>query len=345
MGNTGDGMELALTPHTPQLLSEDSILSPEALEFIAEWRNSSPFVVAHTSGSTGTPKVIHLLKSDMIASARATNSFFGINRDSTLYLPLSTSYIAGKMQVVRAIEAGCRLLVEYPSNDPLSYDFTGEINLLPIVPSQIPGLLKSKSLHKVRHLIIGGAPITPESESLVLEAGVESYATYGMTETCSHVALRKLGTDLFRALPGFRFSLDERGCLVVGSETMSFRHLTTNDIVELIDKESFRWIGRYDNVINSGGVKIFPEEVERDIAPLFPKDSLFYVTSRPSEKWGEEAVVVTNSPRFNGNLAAVEKLLSEMRSLLPPIKVPKDIIFDKEISLTTSKKIKRKKIL
>lgn len=321
----------------------ESVLTQEAAAFIDEWCNPSPHVVAHTSGSTGTPKEIHLLKSDMRASARGTLRFFGINEDSTLYLPLSTSYIAGKMQVVRAMEAGCRLVTVEPSNYPLRENEAEEIDLLPIVPSQIPGLLKSRSLHKVKHLIIGGAPISQEAENSVIEAGIDAYATYGMTETCSHVALRKLGTDTFRALPGFSFTVDERGCLVISSETMSFGRLITNDIVKLVDLHSFRWVGRYDNVINSGGVKIFPEEIEKAIAPLYPAESLFYVTSRRSEKWGEETVVVTNSPLYDGDQKAIDNLLSNMRKLLPSIKAPKDVIYDKEITLTPSKKIKRKK--
>lgn len=321
----------------------ESVLTPEAMIFIEEWRNPFPFVIAHTSGSTGTPKEIKLLKSDMVASARGTIKFFGINEKSTLYLPLSTSYIAGKMQVVRAMEANCRLMVETPSNHPLSFDIDDEIDLLPIVPSQIPGLLNSMTLNRVNHLIVGGAPISPESELSLVETGIDAYATYGMTETCSHVALRKLGTDIFKALPGFSFELDNRDCLIINSDIMSFGRLVTNDIVELLDKDSFRWVGRHDNVINSGGIKLYPEKIENAIAKLFPTDSLFYVTSRSSDKWGEEAVVVTNSLQFNGNPNAVDNFIREMKCYLPPLKVPKDVIYDSEISLTISKKIIRRK--
>ena len=158
-----------------------------------------------------------------------------------------------------------------------------------------------------------------------------------MTETCSHVALRRLGEEQFSALPGFSFSLDDRGCLTIGSRTLSFGTLVTNDMVSLTSDHSFRWLGRYDNVINSGGIKIFPEEIEKLIAPLFPPESLFYVTSRPSEKWGEEAVIVSDSPSLPSDILDRIKLLAGHR------KTPKAIIFEPEIKLTQSNKIIRHK--
>lgn len=316
----------------------ERILTPEAAAFIKEWNNDSLHITAHTSGSTGAPKPIQLLKSDMRASAQATIRFFGITPDSTLCLPLSPDYIAGKMQIVRALEANCSLLVVPPSNSPLSSVSDLSIDLLPIVPSQIPGLLKSERTSRIKNVIVGGAPISPETEKALAEVYPDSYATYGMTETCSHVALRKLGETHFKALPKFRFSTDARGCLVIQSSTLSFGTLTTNDIVELSDAETFRWLGRFDNVINSGGLKISPEEIERVIAPLFPSGSLFYVTSRPSLRWGEEAVIVTDTRNLP------DDIIERMHSLLPARKVPKEVIYTAEIPLTASKKIIRKKI-
>lgn len=318
----------------------EMILTPDAKEFIDEWRDSRPYVVAHTSGSTGTPKEIRLLKSDMRASAKATLQFFDIRENSTLYLPLSPDYIAGKMQIVRALEAGCNLIVEEPSNRPaLTLPPTiNEISLLPIVPSQADAVLASPFRSSIKAMIIGGAPLAPEAEREVLKAGIPAYATYGMTETCSHVALRRLGNDCFDALPGFTFTLDERGCLSIKSETLSFHHLITNDIVELHSPTKFRWLGRYDNVINSGGIKIFPEEIEKLITPLVDNTIRFYVTSRPSERWGEEAVIVTDSTRLPADL------LDRVRELTGPKRAPKAIITVPQIELTRSQKIIRRKI-
>lgn len=315
-------------------------LTPEAEAFIDEWRNPLPYVVAHTSGSTGAPKEIRLLKADMRASARATIAFFGLTPQSVIYLPLSPDYIAGKMQIVRALEAGCGLIVEKPSNNPkLTALANGTaISLLPIVPSQTEAILSSPYRQRIEAMIIGGAPLTPEAEKRVIDSGIRAYATYGMTETCSHVALRRLGDDEFTALPGFTFSLDPRGCLVINSRTLSFGTLVTNDMVSLSSSQRFRWLGRHDNVINSGGVKIFPEEIEKLIAPLFPSGARFYVTSRPSAKWGEEAVIVTDATGLQPDT------IERIRAIVGALRCPKAIIYDPEIKLTRSQKIIRQKI-
>lgn len=326
MGNTAIAMEL----HR---------LTGAARDFIAEWDNDSPHITAHTSGSTGTPKEIRLLKSDMRASARATIRFFDITDESCLWLPLSPSYIAGKMQIVRALEAGCSLVVEEPSNRPLQNPdgFAGRISLLPVVPSQVDGVLSSGVADRIDSMIVGGAPLSPESERKIIGSGITAYATYGMTETCSHVALRKLGDVEFRALPGFSFSLDGRGCLVIESLTMSFGRLVTNDMVDLADAHCFRWLGRFDNVINSGGLKICSEEIEKRISSLMPPDVLFYISSRPSDRWGEEAVLVTDARIIDGSL--LERIRETVGSRL----APKSIISVDEIQLTSSKKIIRRK--
>lgn len=314
-------------------------LTPAARAFIDEWNSPLPYVVAHTSGSTGKPKEIRLLKSDMRASARACIEFFNLTAESLLYLPLSPDYIAGKMQIVRALEAGCSLTVEEASNRPLQSVSAVErdIDLLPIVPSQIEALLSSPHLSRIKAVIIGGAPITSRDEEQVIKHGLNAYATYGMTETCSHVALRRLGESEFSALPPFSFSTDYRGCLVIDSDILSFGRLVTNDIVELIDSRHFIWQGRIDNIINSAGLKICPEEIERQIAPLLPPGTRFYITSRPSERWGEEAVMVTDS------CGLPENLIDKIKLAVGTAKTPKAIIHVDKIKLTDSQKIIREK--
>lgn len=311
------------------------VLTPAAREFLERWHDASPYVVAHTSGSTGTPKEIHLAKADMRASAHATIDFFGLNPSSTLVLPLSPSYIAGMMQIVRAEEAGCSLIVLEPSNSPSLPDGS-DITLLPIVPSQAESVMASAMLPRVKNLIIGGAPLSPEMEQRIAATGINTFATYGMTETCSHVALRPLGSQEFQALPGFTFSTDTDGCLTVTSTTLSFGTLHTTDIVTLTSPTGFIWRGRRDHVINSGGLKIHPEEIEHILTPLLPSGASAYVTSRPSRQWGEEAVIVSDSP--------LPHILDRLKPLLPPRHCPKDIIVIKSIPLTSSGKIIRKKL-
>lgn len=337
-------MEKLTSTHLP----DGSVLTPDAERFLSEWFDERPYIVAHTSGSTGSPKEIRLLKNDMQASAQATIRFFGLTSASTLYLPLSPDYIAGKMQLVRALEAGCRIVVEQPSNSPKLTTATAtdrdngnsgreEISLLPVVPSQVDAVIESPRRRSIKAMIVGGAPLSVESERRILQAGIPTYATYGMTETCSHVALRKLGDDEFRALPGFTFTLDERGCLAIESSTLSFSKLITNDIVDLTSPSSFRWLGRHDNVINSGGIKIFPEEIERKIAPIIGETVRFYVSSRPSARWGEEAVIVTDTPNLPPDMLDTIKLKIGSRL------TPKAVIFDPDIRLTASQKIIRRR--
>ena len=204
-------------------------------DFLKEWHSEEPFVVAHTSGSTGKPKEIKLLKADMRASAALTNRFFSIDSGSTLLLCLSPDYIAGKMMIVRAEEAGATLLVESPSNRPLEHFSGTTVDLLAVVPSQALWLAEHKeSLNNVRNMIVGGGEITPRLRTMLSQLHVNAYATYGMTETCSHVALSRIAEPAqpFEALPPVTFATDHRGCLAIDAPQFSFKHLQTNDIVD-----------------------------------------------------------------------------------------------------------------
>lgn len=310
-------------------------------EFENEWSSSDRYVTAHTSGSTGKPKEIRLLKSDMLRSAQATNAFFGIDRDSLLVCPLSVDYIAGKMMMVRASAAGCNVVMEEPSMTPLSsVPDSAEISLVAIVPAQIPGLLQRGSLSRIRSVIIGGSPLTAEQEKIVARSGVMAWSTYGMTETCSHVALRRAGVSgCYEGLPGYIFSTDARGCLVVENESMSFRRLVTNDIVELRDSRHFVVKGRFDNVIISGGEKIFPEEMENRVRKEFSERE-FYFTSRSSERWGSEVVMLVEGDE---DAETRSRLMEICATLLPRHHVPKAIVFQHRFERTSSGKLIRKR--
>ena len=304
-----------------------------AATFLAEWFSAEPTVAATTSGSTGTPKPIKLKKSDMRQSAEATCRFFGIKSGNTLVLPLSPGYIAGKMMIVRSLVSGAKLFVEPASQTPLQRDY-GSVALLPVVPSQIVGLLKSPYLRQVKNLLVGGAPLSEEVSLRLQQLGVNAYASYGMTETCSHVALRRVDTDIYTSLPGITFTTDSRGCLVINRPTYSEPHLVTNDIVELLSDTEFRWLGRYDNVINSGGIKIIPEVVEQALCDVIT--SPYYIIGRKSAKWGEEVVLYVE-----GNRQSAEEILTEARKRLNRYSVPKEVIFVERFSRTDSGKIKR----
>lgn len=304
-------------------------------EFIVEWKSAGKYVEAHTSGSTGTPKSCLLLKSDMSISAEATNSFFGLGAESVFVCPLCIDYIAGKMMVVRALISGGRLLMLPPSNNP---DFPARASLLAIVPSQIPALIDAVKAGRLQvdAVLVGGASMSASQKSMLLMSGINAYESYGMTETCSHVALRKVGEEFFTAMSGIRFGQDDRGCLVVMSERMSFGQLITNDVVTLKNPYHFIWLGRYDNVINSGGIKIFPEKLESEIIAKMADAPEFYISSIEDEKWGRVVVAVVAA-----STKEAERFGKSLETALDHKILPKHMFAVEELPRTANGKIKR----
>lgn len=309
-------------------------------EFRAEWTDSGrDYITAHTSGSTGAPKPIHLNKEDMRLSARATIDFFGIRPYDLLAIPLAIDYIAGKMMAVRAWESGAKLHDEAPSRTPLlTLDASASVRVAAIVPQQIAGIIDAPC--HIDHIIVGGAPTTAEAEMEALAGRPESawWATYGMTETCSHVALRRFGTKEYRALPGVSFSTDDDGRLTIIRDGASWSPLATNDVVELIDSTTFLFRGRADNAIISGGLKIHPEEVEALIAPLM-SGRQYYVAAKQSAEWGMEPALVIEGEADPESGTA---LLEEAARLTGRIKRPRSVIWMKSLPRTQSGKIIRR---
>lgn len=305
-----------------------------ALKFIQEWYNDKPYIEAYTSGSTGTPKNIQLLKQDMIESAIATCNFFGINKSSTLVLPLSTKYIAGKMMIVRAIVSGATLWIEEPSNTPISNDY-GKIDLIPIVPSQIDWIVNELTYpYQIRNLIIGGGAISQKREQALISSKINAFSTYGMTETCSHVALRQVSEKEYTTLANITISQDNRGCLIINAPKYSFNQIVTNDIVEVIDSKHFIWLGRYDNIINTGGIKVVPEQVEEKLSKIIQHP--FYIIGEKDDKWGE--VVSLYIETTNIDITEITKLASQ---ILDKYSVPKKIKCVPKFERTPNGKIKR----
>lgn len=305
-------------------LNNDNIASwpAAAREFLDRWLDNSDFIEVQTSGSTGTPKKIRLLKEDMRRSALVTNEFFNIGSDSILACPLSPEYIAAKMMVVRSVMSGANLWFETPSAKPLT-DFDGpQIDLLAIVPYQSEGLKQrladsSRSL-KIKQIIVGGAPLTPGQMQILEDLPSHVYATYGMTETSSHVALLDIsaGHVLYKALPGHTFANDDRGCLVITNPERSWSPIVTNDIAEVTDSQQFALFGRIDHIINSGGVKVIPETVEERIRHHWP-DLDCYVTSRPHPELGSEVVLVVDNAAELPSDFSLESMREKAGILLP----------------------------
>ncbi|MDE5612454.1 MAG: AMP-binding protein [Odoribacter sp.] len=315
----------------------------EVLSFLKEWFDEKDYVCGHTSGSTGTPKEIRLGKTDMRASARITNDFLGIGKDSVLLLCLSVSYIAGKMLVVRALEAGAKLVVCDVSSRPLGdLAYAGQVDLAAMVPMQVEESLKhpedEAKLCVIRQLLIGGAPVSDMLEKRLQSLPVSCYATYGMTETVSHVALRRLNvSDVYFALGEVSFSLDDRNCLVVHAPHLQAREFVTNDLAELVDSRHFKWVGRYDHVINSGGIKFSPEVLESKIGACI--SSRYFITSLPDERLGQRIVLAVEGERQEER---ERQWLATLRKVLTAYELPREIVYLARFEETASGKVIRR---
>lgn len=326
-------------------LSDASAWRGTPLEsFLEEWYDSNDYVMGHTSGSTGSPKSIMLNKKSMEASAKLTNQHFGLKEGDRILLCLSTDYIAGKMIVVRALVGGLQIYVAETKSLP---NWNGDIRFAALVPMQVEALLhdskeSKERLRRIQTIIIGGSPLNESLQKELLESGIkDAYTTYGMTETLSHVAVAKIGEGeelTYNALKGITFTTDDRSCLVISAPHIQEVPFVTNDIVDLASPTSFRWKGRWDNVINSGGVKLFPEKIEKTLAPLFPRNR-FYLTGAPDDRFGTKLVLkIEGEPYADIELS---QLKFAMRQLLGRLEQPKEIIFTKQFSETSTGKVKR----
>lgn len=309
-------------------------LDSSAETFLSEWNNSNNYILAQTSGSTGLPKTISLLKDDMRLSAQATNRYFGLDCHSFLWCPLSCNYIAGKMMMVRAIESGCKIsfakeLCKIPAS------LSGKnVTLLSVVPTQLRKLIDNDVVRNVETILIGGSPIPTALEKEIKSLGLSCMVSYGMTETCSHVALRQIGNQAYEALPGFDFSTDASERLIIHTpfNNSVCRLLRTNDIVSLIDSTHFVWKGRSDFAIITGGKKVFPEQIERKLSAMLPMDFRFYICGTPDPYWGTAVTLVIEKE--------LEIPVDSLATLLPEER-PKKIIVS-PIEVTDRGKIIRK---
>jgi O-succinylbenzoic acid--CoA ligase len=263
-------------------------------EFLLDWFDNKEYIEMRTSGTTGLPKVVRLEKQAMIQSALATGDFFGLEPRDKALLCLPVKFVAGKMMLVRSLILGLDLDVVTPSTEPLVLNET-KYDFVAMVPLQVQNSIDA--LVNVKKLIIGGAKLDSALEAKLLPLKTEIYETYGMTETITHIAAKKLGESVFTVLPNVKIAQDDRGCLVITVPSISDEPIVTNDLVEVIRENQFIFLGRIDNVINSGGVKLIPEQIE---AKLIEKlDSRFFVTGIPDPVLGEKLILVIEGEKQN----------------------------------------------
>jgi O-succinylbenzoic acid--CoA ligase len=323
------------------LTSLNDVWVAEITDFINEWWDDKDFIVAETSGSTGIPKKVELDKVRVINSALATGDFFDFKEGENALLCISPKFIAGKLMIVRAIVWKLNLICVEPNSTPLD-SFSGDvsINFAAMVPLQLQNSISELSSKRVKKLIVGGGAVDISLMQQLANSDTEIYSSYGMTETITHIALKRLNglnsDNKFRALDDVYFEVDDRNCLVIHAAKISRDKVVTNDIVELKNDKEFNWIGRYDNVINSGGVKIFPEKIEEILSKEI--SSTFFIGSVKDEKLGERVVLI-----IDGNSEKVD--LESIKSLLPKYHSPKEVFYLDKFIRTDSGKINRKKTL
>ena len=308
-------------------------------EFLSRWLDESDTIELKTSGSTGEPKIIRVRKETMLFSAQQTTDYFQFKNGEQWLLCLPAQFIAGQMMIIRAILNE----IEFWATEPKInlQKLNGSFDFAAMIPMQVDEYLSSNL--KIKNIIIGGAAISQQVEQkLKKTAGTQFYATYGMTETVSHIALRKINgnnhSEYFTSLKNILVGKDDRGCLTIYHKNYSQNVICTNDLVEFNTKNEFKIIGRLDNVINSGGLKIIPEEIEKVIAELIPNRIL--VGGFPDEKLGDKPVLLIEGNSWdNSTLLLFKKSLADK---LEKNKSPKEIIFINQFSETENGKINRK---
>ncbi|MCC9041317.1 AMP-binding protein [Myroides sp. M-43] len=297
---------------------------------IIQWFNTDDYVSFTTSGTTGPPKVIQIKKEAMVYSAKATGSFFNIEVGDTALLCMSAKFVGGKLMFIRALILGWKLDVKKPTARPL-LGSTEEYDFVAMVPMQVENSLKE--LVHIKKLIIGGAKVNKTLIEKLQLVDTQVYETYGMTETITHIAAKLVGTNAFSVLPHIVITSDTRGCLVISAPTINPDVIITNDLVEIINDRQFVWLGRIDNVINSGGVKLFPEQIEEKLAKRIPYR--FFVASKEDEYLGNKLVLVIEAEKYD--------LPIDLFLELEKYEKPREIQFVNNFVETDSGKIIRKK--
>ena len=309
----------------------------DIIDFLKQWADNSSNIENKTSGSTGTPKVISVQKKHMIASAEMTCEYFNLNNKSVGLLCLSANYIAGKMMLVRAIVSGMNLICVPPSQNPVK-ELSQKIDFTAMVPYQVQYTLETpEKFNLIQNLIIGGGKVSNTLAQSLKVHSVNTFETFGMTETISHIALKEITPNLkkyFQTLKGVNIKQGDQNELIIDAEHLDIKNLKTNDIIELKSKDLFKWKGRLDFIINSGGIKISPEDIEEKIAHLITQK--YCIVGIPHKELGDQVVLFIESVSYN-----TLNLEQKFKTLLPPYHCPKEIRFIERFPITESGKIKR----
>lgn len=322
-------------------------------QFLEEWHAENGISV-HTSGSTGTPKDIILPHSQIVNSALRSNRFFGINKNSRIHSAISFEYIGGKMMIARSLLSGCRLTYGKPAVKISLEDCEYPVTLLSLVPAQMHFVLENLSnFSHVEQFLIGGSAINDKLWDHIVESGVTAWESYGMTETATHIGMRRVAGDSksrphFVPLSGVSISESSDGCLLIKDRDV---FVATTDLVRIYQDNTFEILGRKDDIINTGGLKILPQDIENVLEPALRNlVSSFYISSVPDEIWTSRLILVAVAsvhnlrPKNNEELKANiwEAIDAIPDSVLPRRLHPKEIKLVEALPVTRSGKLNRR---
>lgn len=320
------------------LVKEGQIYERQMGHFLLDWLDDKDYIEVHTSGSTGAPKIIRHAKQAMVNSAIATGNFFNLNPGNTALSCLPCTYIAGKMMMVRAIILGLELDVVTPSLKP-QFNTQKRYDFCAMIPLQLQNSLGT--IKNIRICIVGGAKVNQNLIDQIQNKPVRIYETFGMTETITHFALKplnhteKANSVYFKTLPSVTVAKDDRDCLVVKIPYLYENPLVTNDVVAIHSDTEFSWIGRYDNIINSGGIKVHPEQLETKLQKKM--SNRFIITSVSDEEFQEKIVLLIEGEK--------EPVEDSVFKNLKPFERPKEIYFLPAFVETKSGKVNRTETL
>lgn len=297
-------------------------------DFLLDWFDDKSYVDMYTSGTTGEPKSIRIEKEAMVQSALATGDFFGLEPGNRVLHCLPAKYVAGKMMFIRAFILGLDMDFVEPSSNPLEFN-DEKYDFAAMVPLQAKNSISK--LTNIKKLIIGGVKVHKSLEQQLIKLPIQIYETYGMTETITHIAAKKIGTEAFTTLPNVTVSVNENQCLEIVAKNIKAEKIVTNDIVKIISDKEFIWLGRFDNVINSGGIKIIPEQIESKLSTLISRR--YFISGKHDDVLGEKVVLYIEGDKMD--------IDSSVFNNLDKYEKPKDILFIDKFKETATGKFMR----
>jgi O-succinylbenzoic acid--CoA ligase len=319
-------------------------------QFLIHWyNNSSHSIEVFSSGSTGAPKAIWHSKQAMTMHASMTCETLQLPKGITAWLCLPANKIGGMMMLVRSIVNRMDLFCSKPTSSPFNcLEENHGIDFTALTPMQMKSTEKDYALYlkmnRIKNILLGGEAVSAGLIKHLHAAENNIYSTFGMTETISHIALKKINgihsDKHYKTLKGITVSSDSRNCLVVNAPDIGIHQLITNDLAAVVNATEFDWLGRIDHIINTGGIKIVPEVVEQKLLPFI--DVPFFIAGLPDETTGEKVVLVLETLTIS---KAEKQKLYECFKVLNKYEIPRAILITAEFLKTATGKIKRAETL